>query len=86
MKAGSHGRLALVNASGPYCHTDWMWNLIILSDMLFISPFKEINLNSNTSLWTIKCERCIMHREITKDSRLFSCGEDKKVTIYKLTE
>jgi len=68
-------------------HTDRVWSLTVLSENVFISSSKEVNIWDFKSDRPIKTlnqnDKWICHLAVNQDSKLFTCGVDTKVRIYK---
>jgi len=65
-----------------------VYGLVMLSDTLYVTSSTDIkfwDLNLGTCLNTIEQnQEYIRHLAITQDLRMFSCGSDTKVRIYKI--
>jgi len=69
-------------------HKYKVYGLVVISDNVVASSSKEIKVWDIKSGKTIKTidqhDKLICHMAISQDERLFTCGEDTKVHIYKI--
>jgi len=69
-------------------HMDAVFGMVVLSESVFVTCSAEIkvwSIHMENAVKTIEQNKSrIKHLEVTKDRRIFSCGDDKIIREYKL--